>query len=55
MTEPITATAIAILAFQKFIESGSGELAKKFTVEAISKMDILLKSWTVRSFIWIQA
>ena len=43
MTEPITATAIAILAFQKFIESGSGELAKKFTVEAISKMDILLK------------
>lgn len=43
MTEPITATAIAILAFQQFIESGSGELAKKFTTEAISKMDVLLK------------
>jgi len=47
MTEPITATAIAILAFQAFIESGSGELAKKFTAEAISKMDILLnRIWT---------
>ncbi len=47
MTEPITATAIAILAFQQFIGSSSGELAKKFTAEAISKMDILLKRiWT---------
>jgi hypothetical protein len=37
----ITASALAALAFQKFIESGAGELAKKFTVAAISKMDEL--------------
>lgn len=46
MTEPITAVSIAFLAFQKFIESASGELAKKFTGEAISKIDLLLsKIW----------
>lgn len=39
----MTASAIAILAFQKFLESGAGELAKKFTTEAIAKMDTLLK------------
>ncbi|MBE9136141.1 hypothetical protein IQ254_02815 [Nodosilinea sp. LEGE 07088] len=39
----ITASAIASLGFQKFLESGAGELAKKFTTEAIAKMDILLK------------
>lgn len=43
MTEPITAVSIASLAFQKLIESGSGELAKKFTEEAISKIDLLLR------------
>ncbi|MGJ3246123.1 MAG: hypothetical protein ACFE0I_08620 [Elainellaceae cyanobacterium] len=46
MAEPVTtmtASFIATLAFQKFIESGAGELAKKFTTEAIAKMDILLK------------
>lgn len=46
MAEPITtltASAIATLAFQKFIESGAGELAKKFSMEAIAKMDVLLK------------
>ncbi len=46
MTDPvttITASAIASLAFQKFLESGAGELGKKFTTEAIAKMDILLK------------
>jgi hypothetical protein len=37
----ITASAIATLAFQKFIESGAGELAKKFTGAAIAKMDAL--------------
>lgn len=42
-----TASTIATLAFQKFVEAGSGELAKKFTIEAIGKMDILLKRiWT---------
>ena len=46
MVEPITtltASAIASLAFQKFIDSAAGELAKKFSTEAIAKMDILLK------------
>lgn len=42
MVEPVTAGTIAALALQKFIESGSGELAKKFTTEAIAKMDLLL-------------
>jgi hypothetical protein len=44
MAEPVTAvtaSVIATLAFQKFIESGAGELAKKFTGAAISKMDEL--------------
>jgi hypothetical protein len=46
MADPVTtltASAIATLALQKFIESGSGELAKKFSTEAIAKMDTLLK------------
>ncbi len=48
MTDPITLTAgaIAALAFQEFIKSGAGELAKKFTAEAISKMKEL------RQLIW---
>ena len=44
MTDPvtaITASTIATLAFQKFIESGAGELAKKFTETGIKKMDVL--------------
>jgi hypothetical protein len=44
MTDPITAltaSAIATLAFQKFIEAGAGELGKKFTEAAIAKMDKL--------------
>jgi len=47
MPEPVattlTASAIASLAFQEFIKSGAGELAKKFTAEAIAKMDDLRK------------
>jgi hypothetical protein len=48
MTEPLTltASAIAALAFQEFIKSGPGELAKKFTGEAIAKMGQL------RELIW---
>jgi hypothetical protein len=41
MTDPVTALtagAIASLAFQEFIKSGVGELAKRFTAGAISKM-----------------
>lgn len=44
MTDPVTvltAATIADLAFRKFIESGAGELAKKFTEGAIAKMDEL--------------
>jgi hypothetical protein len=45
MADPVTLTAgtIATLAFQKFIEAGAGELAKKFTEAAIAKMDDLRK------------
>jgi hypothetical protein len=49
MPEPITtmtASAIATLAFQEFVKSGAGELAKKFTAEAIAKMGQL------RELIW---
>lgn len=43
----LTAAAIATLACQKFIESGAGELAKKFTTDAIVTMESLLKRiWT---------
>ncbi|HEY9827415.1 MAG TPA: hypothetical protein V6D19_18400 [Stenomitos sp.] len=49
MADPITtltASAIARLAFEEFIKSGAGELAKKFTAEAIAKMGQL------RELIW---
>ena len=42
----LTATAIATLAFQKFLETGAGELAKQFTTAARAKMDEL------RQMIW---
>jgi hypothetical protein len=44
MADPVTAlsaSSIAALAVQKLIESSAGELAKKFTVTAIEKMDEL--------------
>jgi hypothetical protein len=40
----LTAGAIVTLAVQKAIESGAGELAKKFTESAIAKMDDLRKA-----------
>jgi hypothetical protein len=49
MADPITvlsASAITTLVVQKLIESGAGELGKKFTVTAIEKMDEL------RQIIW---
>jgi len=39
-----TASKIAELAFQKFLESSAGELGKKFTTDAIAKMDDLRKT-----------
>lgn len=43
MVEPVSLTAatIATLAFTKFLESGAGELGKKFTETAIAKMEQL--------------
>lgn len=40
MPDPVTLSAseVATLAFTEFIKSGAGELAKKFTAEAIAKM-----------------
>ena len=40
MSDPLTLTtsALVTLAIQKFVESGAGELAKKFTTEAIAKI-----------------
>lgn len=48
MPDPVTMTAnaIATLAFQEFVKSGAGELAKRFTTEAISKMGRL------RDLVW---
>ena len=41
MTDPLTAGALVALAAQKFVESSAGELAKKFTTEAIAKFSEL--------------
>ena len=38
MVEPITAAALVMLATQEFVKAGTGELAKKFTGEAIAKI-----------------
>ena len=38
LTTTLTASAIVSLAFQEFIKSGAGDLAKKFTAEALAKM-----------------
>jgi hypothetical protein len=49
VAEPVialTASAIASLAFQEFVKSGAGDLAKRFTGEAIAKMRRL------RELIW---
>jgi hypothetical protein len=42
----LTASAIASLAFQEFVKSGAGDLAKRFTGEAIAKIGRL------RELIW---
>ncbi|MBF2089309.1 MAG: hypothetical protein IGR80_11925 [Synechococcales cyanobacterium K44_A2020_017] len=49
MSDPVllTASAIATIALQKFLESGAGKLGEKYTMEAIAKMESLLKRiWT---------
>ncbi|MBW4418200.1 MAG: hypothetical protein KME13_03105 [Myxacorys californica WJT36-NPBG1] len=46
----LTAAAIADLAFRKFIESGAGELAKKFTETGLKKLDDLYQG--IRQKLW---
>ncbi|MCA2643908.1 MULTISPECIES: hypothetical protein [unclassified Microcystis] len=41
MNDPLTTSLLVNLAVQEFIKSGTGELAKRFTTEAISKIPIL--------------
>ena len=51
MTDPVTtisASVIVNLAFQEFLKSGAGELAKQFTSAAIAKMGELRKAITHR-------
>lgn len=52
MTDPVllSAGAIATLAFQKFVESGAGELAKKFTEAGLKKIDALYQK--IRQKLW---
>lgn len=38
MADPLTAGTLVTLAIQKFVESSAGELAKKFTTDAIAKI-----------------
>ena len=37
MTEPLTTGLLVTLAVQEFIKSGTGDLAKRFTAEALTK------------------
>jgi hypothetical protein len=41
MTAPLTASTIAALAFQKFIEGSAGELTKRFMGDVIDRIVIL--------------
>jgi hypothetical protein len=57
MTDPVTAltaSAIASLAFQEFVKSGAGDLAKRFTGEAISPSERYAnaKMGRLRELIW---
>jgi hypothetical protein len=49
----LTASAIATLAFQEFVKSGAGELAKKFTAEAMLTPPTA-KVGQLRELIWNQ-
>ena len=51
MTDPVTtisAGVIVNLAFQAFVKSGAGELAKQFTTAAIEQMGVLRKAIATR-------
>ncbi|MBE5229115.1 MAG: hypothetical protein INR81_08340 [Microcystis aeruginosa PMC 728.11] len=41
MTEPLSAIVLVTLAIQEFVKSGTGDLAKRFTAEAVAKIPVL--------------
>ena len=41
MTEPLTTGLLVTLAVQEFVKSGTGDLAKRFTAEALAKIPVL--------------
>ena len=41
MTEPLTTGLLVTLAVQEFLKSGTGDLAKRFTAEALAKIPVL--------------
>ncbi|MFM7437308.1 MAG: hypothetical protein ACKO2V_01685 [Snowella sp.] len=41
MTDPLTASVLVTLAIQEFVKSGTGDLAKRFTAEALAKIPVL--------------
>ncbi|MGL5035679.1 MAG: hypothetical protein ACRC6M_17985 [Microcystaceae cyanobacterium] len=41
MTEPLTTGLLITLAVQEFVKSGTGDLAKRFTAEALAKIPVL--------------
>jgi len=38
MSDPLTTSLLVSLAIQEFVKSGTGDLAKRFTVEALAKI-----------------
>jgi len=41
MADPLTTSLLVSLAVQEFVKSGAGDLAKRFTAEAIAKIPVL--------------
>lgn len=41
MADPLTAGLLVTLAVQEFVKSGTGDLAKRFTAEALAKIPVL--------------
>jgi hypothetical protein len=41
MADPLTAGLLVTLAVQEFVKSGTGDLAKRFTADAIAKIPVL--------------
>jgi len=41
MSDPLTTSLLVSLAVQEFVKSGTGDLAKRFTAEAIAKIPVL--------------